>query len=169
MLSYGMTIAGESVPGEDTFPVLDPGTGEEVGRAPECGSAELNLAMESAEDAFATWSQVEEVRRGAIRSCAEVLDENAEELGRLLTLEQGKPLPDAVHEIHAAELWFRYYAELELPVATIQDDEAGFVQVFRRPLGVVAAIAPWNYPIVQMAWKVAPAFLAGNAVVVKPS
>jgi acyl-CoA reductase-like NAD-dependent aldehyde dehydrogenase len=68
-----------------------------------------------------------------------------------------------------AAIWFRYFADLELPREVIQDDDAAFAEVIRRPLGVVAAITPWNFPLILASWKIAPALLAGNTMVLKPS
>ncbi|MBV8982803.1 MAG: aldehyde dehydrogenase family protein, partial [Acidimicrobiia bacterium] len=69
----------------------------------------------------------------------------------------------------AAGMWLQYYADLEVPREVIQDDDAAFVEVVRKPLGVVAAITPWNFPIVLASWKIAPALMAGNTMVLKPS
>ncbi|MHB1913111.1 MAG: aldehyde dehydrogenase family protein, partial [Acidimicrobiales bacterium] len=93
----------------------------------------------------------------------------AGELGPILMAEQGKPLNEAATEAFAAGIWFKYYADLELPRQVIQDDDAAFAEVMRRPLGVVAAITPWNFPLVLASWKIAPALLAGNTMVLKPS
>src|SRR6185295_4182742 len=68
-----------------------------------------------------------------------------------------------------AAMWFTYTATLQLPVEVLQDDESAHIEVRRRPLGVVAAITPWNFPLILATWKIAPALLAGNTVVLKPS
>src|SRR5207237_2422976 len=86
-----------------------------------------------------------------------------------LTSEQGKPLSDASRELFAAGMWLQYYADLEIPREVIQDDDSAFVEVVRRSLGVVAAITPWNFPVTLASWKIAPALLAGNTLVLKPS
>ena len=83
--------------------------------------------------------------------------------------EQGKPLADAGIEVFAAAIWCQYFANLETPPQIIQDDAEAFVEVARRPLGVVAAITPWNFPLTLAFWKIAPALLAGNTMVLKPS
>ena len=87
----------------------------------------------------------------------------------MLTSEQGKPLGDASMEVSGAGVWFKYFADLELPREVIQDDENALIEVLRRPLGVVAAITPWNFPLILASWKIAPALLAGNTMVLKPS
>ncbi|RFU38614.1 aldehyde dehydrogenase family protein, partial [Actinomadura logoneensis] len=115
------------------------------------------------------WRADEQARREALRAAADVLFTRSEEIGRVITLEQGKPLRDAALEAVGAGVWLKYFAGLELPREVIQDDAAAFVEVVRRPLGVVAAITPWNYPLLLAAWKLGPALLAGNTVVLKPS
>jgi acyl-CoA reductase-like NAD-dependent aldehyde dehydrogenase len=87
----------------------------------------------------------------------------------VLTQEQGKPLAKGIGEIHGAAFWFDYTASLEIPVEVLQDDASKRVEVRRRPLGVVGAITPWNFPALLATWKIAPALLAGNTVVIKPS
>ncbi len=72
-------------------------------------------------------------------------------------------------EVFASGIWCQYFANLEVPPQVIQDDDGAFVEVARRPLGVVAAITPWNYPLLLSFWKIAPALLAGNTLVLKPS
>jgi acyl-CoA reductase-like NAD-dependent aldehyde dehydrogenase len=87
----------------------------------------------------------------------------------VLTAEQGKPLADANIEVFAAAIWCQYFANLETPPQVIQDDAEALVEVVRRPVGVVAAITPWNFPLTLAFWKIAPALLAGNTLVLKPS
>jgi acyl-CoA reductase-like NAD-dependent aldehyde dehydrogenase len=94
---------------------------------------------------------------------------SAEELAPILTAEQGKPIIDAQFEVYASAAWCQYFANLETPPQVIQDDAEALVQVIRRPVGVVAAITPWNFPLLLTFWKVAPALLAGNTLVLKPS
>ena len=94
---------------------------------------------------------------------------SAGELAPILTAEQGKPLGDANIEVFAAAIWCQYFANLETPPQVIQDDAEARVEVVRRPVGVVAAITPWNFPLTLAFWKIAPALLAGNTLVLKPS
>ena len=91
------------------------------------------------------------------------------ELAPVLTAEQGKPLSDAGVEVFASAIWTQYFANLEMAPQIIQDDDEAYVELARRPLGVVAAITPWNYPLLLGFWKIAPALLAGNTLVLKPS
>ena len=90
-------------------------------------------------------------------------------MARLLTLEQGKPLADACGEIQITAAFFRHTAELSLEVETIEDSHRRRIEIHRKPLGVVAAIIPWNFPLMITAFKVPPALLVGNTVVLKPA
>jgi len=164
-----MTIGGEAAPTEATFDVINPATGAVVAAAPDCGREQLDGAMESAAKAFRDWRLDEGARRDALRAVADVLSSSVDELAPILTAEQGKPLRDARREVAGAAAWCRYFADLDLPREVIQDDARALVEVLRRPLGVVAAITPWNFPVTLASWKLAPALLAGNTVVLKPS
>src|SRR6266513_1999308 len=164
-----MTIDGQAAPTAATFDVLNPATNEVYAQAPECSKEQLDAAMESASKAYRDWRADEGARREALRQAATVIMNASQELAPVLTSEQGKPLSDANLEIFAAGMWLQYYADLELPREVIQDDDNAFVEVVRRPLAVVAAITPWNFPVTLASWKIAPALLAGNTLVLKPS
>ncbi|MBV9040318.1 MAG: aldehyde dehydrogenase family protein [Acidimicrobiia bacterium] len=164
-----MTIDGQAAPTAATFDVLNPATSEVYAQAPECSKEQLDAAMESAAKAYRDWKSDESFRRDALRQAAGVLMNASAELAPILTSEQGKPIPEATIEFFAAGMWLQYYADLEVPREVIQDDDAAFVEVVRKPLGVVAAITPWNFPVVLASWKIAPALMAGNTMVLKPS
>lgn len=164
-----MTIDGEPVGETEQIQVSNPANGSPVGVAPDCGVRHLDAAMDSASGAFPFWSRDLETRRAGLQSCADVIQANVNELAHMLTLEQGKPLARAKEEVMGAVVWFRYTASLELPVETIAKTDTSHIEVRHRPLGVVAAIAPWNFPLLLAIWKVAPALYAGNTVVLKPS
>ncbi|WP_245667962.1 aldehyde dehydrogenase family protein [Actinomadura macra] len=166
---YAMTIDGAAVRAPDTFGVVDPATGEVAERAPEASRAQLDAAMAAGQAAYPAWRSDEAARRKALLAAADVMFARAEEIGHIITLEQGKPLSDATMEVVGAGVWLKYYAELEVPVEVIQDDDSARVEIVRRPMGVVAAITPWNYPLLLGVWKLAPALLAGNTMVLKPS
>ena len=169
MSDFAMSIGGTSTAAEATFDVINPATGEAFAKAPECTKAQLDVAFDAAQAAYEGWRDDEDVRRKALLTMADVLMGSVAELAPLLTAEQGKPLADAQFEVVAAGMWCQYFAGLESPPQTIQDDQDAFVQVVRRPLGVVAAITPWNFPLILAFWKIAPALLAGNTIVIKPS
>ena len=169
MSDFYMTIGGQSVPAKATFGVVNPATGEVFAEAPQCTSAQLDAAFESALTAQLTWKTDEAFRRATLLKMADALMASADVLTPLLTAEQGKPLAKAGEEIFGSAIWCQYFAALETPSQILQDDSDTFVEVVRRPIGVVAAITPWNFPLILSFWKVAPALLAGNSVVLKPS
>jgi len=169
MSDVTMTIAGERVDAPSTFGVVNPATGEVHAEAPDCSKEQLDQAFDAAAKAFVDWRQDEEARRAALREASALMFAAGEKIGPVLTAEQGKPLAAAGVEAMAAGFWLSYFADLETPREVIQDDAAAYAEVVRRPIGVVAAITPWNFPIVLASWKIAPALLAGNTMVLKPS
>jgi acyl-CoA reductase-like NAD-dependent aldehyde dehydrogenase len=169
MTDVFMTINGERRTAEATFGVINPATGSVHAEAPACSPAQLDEAFDAAAKAFLDWRADEDARRALLKKAAKALMRAGEQIGPVLTAEQGKPLAAAKMEPAAAGYWLNYFAGLEMPREVIQDDGRGFAQVVRRPMGVVAAITPWNFPIVLSAWKLGPALLAGNTVVLKPS
>ncbi|MDL4776399.1 MULTISPECIES: aldehyde dehydrogenase family protein [Thermomonosporaceae] len=169
MSDYTMTIGGQAVAAPGTFGVVDPATGEVAERAPDASREQLDAAMAAAQAALPGWRGDEAARRKALHAAADLMFARSEEIGRILTLEQGKPLADATTEVMGAGVWLKYFADLELPREVIQDDGAARVEVVRRPMGVVAAITPWNFPLLLGIWKLAPALRAGNTMVLKPS
>jgi acyl-CoA reductase-like NAD-dependent aldehyde dehydrogenase len=164
-----MTIGGRPADTENTFGVVNPATGEVFAEAPDCTPAQLDTAFAAAAQAQRQWRLDDDERRELLRDAAGALKEAIGDLAPILVAEQGKPLKDATGELTGAYLWMKYYADLEVPRDVIQDDERAFVEVVRRPLGVVAAITPWNFPVGLAAWKFAPALRAGNTMVLKPS
>jgi acyl-CoA reductase-like NAD-dependent aldehyde dehydrogenase len=169
MAEFVMTVGGDTVPAAGSFGVVNPATGEVFAEAPECTPEQLDAAFEAAAKAQPQWRSDEAARRRVLLAIAEVLMAQAGDLAPTLTTEQGKPLADANVEAFGAAIWCQYYANLETPPQVIQDDARALVEVVRRPLGVVAAITPWNFPLTLAFWKIAPALLAGNTVVLKPS
>ena len=166
---HTMTIRGAPAATEATFGVINPATGDVWDQAPACTREQLDAAMQAAADAFTDWRRDAPGRRLLLDACADAITQHAEELALLLTREQGKPLARASGEVASAAKWLRYTATLEIPVEVVLDDERVRVEVHRRPHGVVAAITPWNYPVSLAVWKIAPALLAGNTIVLKPS
>jgi acyl-CoA reductase-like NAD-dependent aldehyde dehydrogenase len=169
MSDFVMTIAGEPAAAEATFGVRNPATGEVFAQAPECSRQQLDAAFDAAAKAARDWKADEAQRRAVIQRAAEILMGSGAELAPVLTAEQGKPITDATMEVIGSGVWAQYFANLEVPPQVIQDDDGAHVEVVRRPLGVVAAITPWNYPLLLSFWKIAPALLAGNTLVLKPS
>lgn len=168
-MAYTMTIHGDAAVSTPSFGVVNPATGEVFAEAPDCTRDVLDAAMESALSAFRSWRNDEAARRVALHAAADAIDKNLDDLAAILTAEQGKPFADARGETGAVVATLRYFADLDIPSEVIQDDAVAFAEVVRRPVGVVAAITPWNYPLVLAAYKIAPALLAGNTMVLKPS
>jgi acyl-CoA reductase-like NAD-dependent aldehyde dehydrogenase len=107
--------------------------------------------------AFASWAaRSDPERQAAVRACADILDAHADELAHILTAEQGKPLGGlgSRFELGGAAAWTRYTATLSLPVGYVQDDDPAHVAAHRKPLGVVASITPWNWPVMIAIWHI---------------
>jgi acyl-CoA reductase-like NAD-dependent aldehyde dehydrogenase len=166
---FNLIIAGERHAAPSTFDVLNPSTGEVYGQAPECTGGLLDEAFAAAAKAQVAWKQDDEARRAALGQAAQKMFASREELGHILTSEQGKPFDRATEEVLGAGVWLKYYSALKLSPEVIQDDREARTEVIRRPVGVVAAITPWNFPILLASWKIGPALRAGNTMVLKPS
>jgi acyl-CoA reductase-like NAD-dependent aldehyde dehydrogenase len=169
MADFSMVIDGEAHRASAWFDVVNPATEEVAGQAPAATRADLDAAMEAAQRAFTTWRTDEDARREAMRAAARAMFAAAERIGPVLTSENGKPLARAKEELLGAGHWLGYYADLEVEPEVLRPNPASVVEIRRVPLGVVAAIAPWNYPLVLSVWKLAPALRAGDTVVLKPS
>jgi acyl-CoA reductase-like NAD-dependent aldehyde dehydrogenase len=169
MSDFVMTIGGDTVPAADSFGVVNPANGEVFAHAPDCSPQQLDAAFDAAAKAQRDWKLDEAARRETLLKMADALLAASGELAPILTAEQGKPLGDAGIEVFASAIWCQYFANLETPAQVIQDDAEALVEVVRRPVGVVAAITPWNFPLTLAFWKIAPALLAGNTLVLKPS
>ncbi|MBG6200169.1 succinate-semialdehyde dehydrogenase/glutarate-semialdehyde dehydrogenase [Labrenzia sp. EL_13] len=159
--------------GEAVLPVIDPATGEEITRVPNFGAAVAEKAVEAAAKAFRPWAEKTAKERSSIlRRWFNLLIANREDLAVILTSEQGKPLAEALGEIDYAASYVEYYAEEAKRVAgeILPSHRADArITVFRQPIGVVAAITPWNFPAAMITRKIAPALAAGCTVVVKPA
>ncbi|MFI6079690.1 aldehyde dehydrogenase family protein [Streptomyces sp. NPDC051217] len=165
-----MTVDGLAFKGADTFDVINPATGTVCATAPHCSRDQLDLVVASARAAFPSWSRRTVAERSDfLVAMAETVDAHADELAALVTLEQGKPRALAAAEVAGLSHWLRETATLDIPETVNQDDDERLSITRHVPLGVVAAITPWNYPIGQASFKIGPALLAGNTVVLKPS
>jgi acyl-CoA reductase-like NAD-dependent aldehyde dehydrogenase len=170
MSSPAMTIGGRAVHGTASFDVIDPATGRVFAQAPDASDAQLDAAVQAARDAFPAWAaRPWSERQALLARVAGIYMANQEELARLLTREQGKPLARARSEVAVAAHWYAEFAKMSLPELVLQDTAQAHVVVRRVPVGVVGAMVPWNYPVVLAAWKIAPGLLAGNTMVLKPS
>jgi acyl-CoA reductase-like NAD-dependent aldehyde dehydrogenase len=164
-----MTINGRGVESDQTFGVINPATGAVFAECPGCTKSLLDDSMESALRAFPDWSRDKTKRVQSLHDCAAALNSHADMLAQILTREQGKPLKDAVYEINLSASWIEGTIPFDIRPHVIQDDEKARIEVRCKPIGVVGAITPWNYPVFMAVWKIAPALLVGDTVVLKPS
>jgi acyl-CoA reductase-like NAD-dependent aldehyde dehydrogenase len=167
---YTMTIDGRSVAGSERFNVINPATEAIVASAPDCTFAELDAAAAAAGRAQPAWAATPlEDRKAMIRAFSQAMTANAPDLGKLLTSEQGKPLAMAQGEVAGAAGLLQLQMTIELPEKLVEDSERARIVTRRVPLGVVGAIAPWNFPVSLACFKIGPALLTGNTLVLKPS
>jgi succinate-semialdehyde dehydrogenase/glutarate-semialdehyde dehydrogenase len=172
-----MLIGGEwrTATSHEELEVVNPATEETVGSVPSGDRGDVDLAVETAKRAFPAWARTDVEKRAHVLSrAAELIEERAKDLAAVLTSEQGKPLAEAIGEVTHLAHGVRYYAEAatkargayqELPSAF----GPAYGQVIRRPIGVCAAITPYNFPLTLLGTKVAPALAMGNTVVAKPA
>ena len=169
-------IAGEWVQSSSgkNFDSLNPADFEQqVARYQSSDQADVKSALEAAQKAQPAWAEVPPPQRGAILlKAAEFLEKQVERVAIEMTREEGKTLPEAKGEVNRAVNIFRYFAGegARRCGETVPSERSGvFAFTFRKPLGVVSLLTPWNFPIAIPAWKMAPALVAGNSVVVKPA
>src|SRR3954452_19698828 len=168
--TYDSLLAAVSDP--DGREVLDPATGEVVGRAPIGTVGDLDAAVERARAAQPSWgARADADRIDLLVRAADAAEGAGAPLAELLSREQGKPLngPNARFEVGACAAWLRATASFELEPETLVEEDGTHAQLFYRPLGVVGAIGPWNWPMMIAIWQLAPALRMGNTVVMKPS
>lgn len=174
-MNVKLLIDGEFVAGEGPPEIiLDPASGATIATVNEASAAQVQAAVRAAEAAFAGWSRtVPRDRAALLLKLADAIEAKGADLARLESRNTGKPYPAALNdEIPAIADVFRFFAGAARCVSAPAAGEytAGYTSFIRRdPLGVVASIAPWNYPLMMAAWKLGPALAAGNTVVLKPS
>lgn len=167
---YTMTIDGASVSGEAMFDVINPATEEVIARAPVCTRERLDQAVMSSRRAFKTWSATPvETRRKAVYDLGQSILDNLDILAQLLTAEQGKPIFEAKIEIGSLGRLLQAQSTIDIPVHIAEDGPERIVETRHVPIGVVAAIVPWNFPMLLSGFKIGPALLTGNTMVLKPS
>ena len=175
MLEFDMVINGAPVQSGNTFEVINPATGKAFARCQLGDGDHVDQAVAAARAAFPAWSRTsDEERKQLLHEVAGAIEANMPELMQLVTKETGKPMGGlngvgSGMEVGGSIAWAQYTAELQLPVDVIQDNDVARVEVHRKPLGVVASITPWNWPLLIAIWHVIPALRAGNTVVIKPS
>lgn len=168
--AYRNLIDGEMVETAQTMDVVNPANEEVIGVVPACGKDELDRAVAAARRAFKTWSKTPiEERRAAIQTISGIIKENADELHRLLTAEQGKPHQQAMGEVIGASMMVGAQSSLDLEDEVNEDSDTRLSRTRRVPVGVVGGIVPWNFPVMMAMQKIAPAMLSGCTIVLKPS
>lgn len=167
---FGILVNGRCMAATESTPVINPATGAAFATAPSASAEQLESAIAAASDAFASWKTTPfEERRAVTDAIADVIAKNEDDLAYLLTLEAGKPLAAARAEVRGTVDYFRYFTSLRLEPELLENSETRRVELHRQPLGVVAAIIPWNFPLLLLAFKVPAALLTGNTVIVKPA
>lgn len=152
--------------------ILDPATGEVVGRTREGSPADIDAAVLAAAAAQPAWaSRPVEERNDLLNQAADAIEASAEALAELLSREQGKPLngPNARFEVGACAAWLRANAAFALEPEVLVDEDGTHAELHYAPVGVVGAVGPWNWPMMISVWQFAPSLKMGNTVVLKPS
>jgi acyl-CoA reductase-like NAD-dependent aldehyde dehydrogenase len=172
---YGLLINGEFVEAADgaTFASVNPYTGREWAVMARAGRVDVDAAVSAARSAFESWARLSGRRRAVyLRNLARLIDDNADLLARIESIDNGKLLADTSRHVLGLPAWLDYFAGVtdKLYGTTIPLDEPDMMAYTRRePVGVVAAITPWNAPLAVLLWKLAPALAAGCTMVIKPS
>lgn len=167
---YFHLINGKCVTSDNHYGVINPANEEVFAQAPDASKAQLDEAVAAANEAFKTWRKTPiEERKAVVNKMGEIINAHQEELARLLTREQGKPIPKAAGEIGGSAFWCMAVAGQDVPTDIIEDTDQHRVEVHHTPVGVVGGIVPWNYPVLMAFWKIAPALVTGNTIIIKPS
>lgn len=165
---FEMLIDGQTASGEAQLSVINPVTEQVIAQVPDASPGDVDRAVDAARRALPHWRATSFAqRRDVLRAMSEAVADNAAELADLLVLETGRPVGIAMFEVGLAQQFLDYYAEQQIEPEVLIDDATRRVELRRQPLGVVAAIVPWNAPFYLAANKIAPALIAGNTVVVK--
>jgi acyl-CoA reductase-like NAD-dependent aldehyde dehydrogenase len=172
MATFKFMIDGLPVDSGKSFEVKNPATGEVIGSAAISSPDDVERAVQSAKKAQVSWAaKGDDERKKIMMDVAQVLADNSAYLAEWITKEQGKPLagPGSLFEMQACVGWTQVPASLDLPVEVVFEDDTRRDELHRKPLGVVGAITPWNWPLMIAIWQIAPSLRAGNTVVLKPS
>jgi 1-pyrroline dehydrogenase len=173
--TYQQFIGGGFVDAADgkTAEVINPANDQVIANVPASSQEDVDRAVNAAEKAFETWKQTTPQDRSLLLlKIADALESKADELGRIESANAGKPVGAAIDEMYTSVDLFRFFAGAARVMDGLAANEflAGHTSIIRRdPIGVVASIAPWNYPLYMATWKLGPALATGNTVVLKPS
>ncbi|MFC3444138.1 aldehyde dehydrogenase family protein [Sphingobium rhizovicinum] len=167
---YQLLIDGELVPGVSTFDVVNPATAQPFATCPKADEALLERAVAAAKKAQPGWAARPVEERAALTNqLADALEARIGEFASLLTAEQGKPLDQAAYEIMGSVFTLRAFAAMRIEPKLLKDEGGNKVIEHRTPLGVVASITPWNFPLILLMNKLGPALVTGNTMVSKPA
>jgi betaine-aldehyde dehydrogenase len=170
MFIDGVFSAGQA---DYSIEIIDPATEEVIDEVPRGSAREVERAVVAAKAAYATWQRTPGSEKADyLHAAANAIHQHSDELARLLTMEQGKPLPENEEEVEWTFNTLRYYAEMgrhDRGSLIPPGDRGQLNFVMKEAYGVVGCIVPWNFPLLLLVWKIAPALAAGNTVVIKPS
>ena len=167
---FRMLIDGELVEGATSFDVINPATGSSFAHCPKADRALIDRAVAAAKRAFPAWSATPiEQRAALVDKIADAIEARVGEFASLLTSEQGKPLDQAMFEMMGSIFTLRAFAAMRIEPKTLRDEGGNTVIEHRTPLGVVASITPWNFPVILLMNKLGPALVTGNTMVAKPA
>ena len=175
MEQFNMIINGKPVQAGSQMDVINPATGKAFAACQKGDASHVDQAVAAARSAFKGWSETPAAtRKEKILAIAGALEKNMPALMELITKESGKPMKGWQNigsgmEVGGSIAWAQYTTSLKVDAEVLQDDENHRIELQRKPIGVVASITPWNWPLMISIWHTMPALLAGNTVVIKPS
>ncbi len=168
--NYQMLINGELTGAEKVFEAYNPATEAVIAEVPDCSRDQFEMAVKAARCAFPAWrDEPTSERQRVIAAIGTAISDHAAELKRLLTREQGKAAAGSDWEVVGSAAWCAALSSQSLEPEIVEDSNGHRVVTRRVPLGVVGGITPWNFPLLLAVWKIAPALLTGNTMVLKPS
>ena len=172
MTNYLAIVNGRPIETTEHFDVINPATGEPFAQSPKANLDHLEQAVAAAREVFPQWSTLEDGKRvDALNKIVAVIEQHRDELSKLVTKEQGKCQtgPGANLEVEGCIGWTRVTASLKLEKEFIADTDEERIELYRKPIGVVGSITPWNWPLMIAAWHIMPAIRVGCTVVIKPA
>lgn len=170
MNDFRLLINGELVDSKSRMDVINPADESVAANIPVATKQQLNETVMAANEAFKSWKKTSlKERQSYLRLLVQALEDNSETLAMLLTQEQGKTLADARDEVVFAGAFCEHFINTDLAPEVLLEDDTQRVEIHRQPLGVVAGITPWNFPLLIAVYKMAPALITGNTIIIKPA
>lgn len=167
---YRMLIDGQLIGSDRTMNVINPADESFIAQCPVASLEQLNTAVAAAKRAFPAWRDTPlERRKALLHQVADAIEASAKRATDLVILEQGKPRSQAADEVAFAQIFCRHFADQTMETKVLLETDEQRIEIHRRPLGVVAGIMPWNFPFLIAVYKLAPALLTGNTIVLKPA